>query len=223
MQQLSRPYQIAIGALLLFALAWFAFLKPSDDAEALAPAAAAIATPSSAPAVPGAAGLGRAVDKANAVAAAAKSSTVAGAEAAASAPAAQSAPTLPATGATGPAEPASAAPAADPSAPIVRHLAGGKVVVLLFFTPKAAEDRAVRRALTRVDRHRGKVVVRSASIARVADYSAITGGVDILQSPTVLVIGRDRKARALVGYTDTRSINQLVGDVGGPAFAPRRR
>ncbi len=229
MQQLSRPYQIALGALLVFALAWFTVLKPSAAAEEPAPPAAAP------PAAPGAAGLGRAVDKAKGAAAASD----ANAAAAAAAQGEPAAPTAAAprgsAGADGksaakrkPAakgEPAAkggpaakrksaASPRPDPSAPLLRAVARGKVAVLLFYSREAADDRAVRRALRAANRHDGRVVVRAASIARVAEYAAITQGVDVLQAPTLLVIGKDNRARSLVGFTDTRAIDQLVADVG---------
>ncbi|MCW3011907.1 MAG: hypothetical protein JWO90_2311, partial [Solirubrobacterales bacterium] len=110
----------------------------------------------------------------------------------------------------------------DPSAPILRDVAEGKVAVVLFFSDVASDDRAVRRALLAADRHAGKVVVRVAPIARVADYAAITEGVDVTQAPTLLVIGRQNRARRIVGFTDTKGIDQLVSDVGGANFAARR-
>jgi hypothetical protein len=221
MQQLSRPYQIALVALLLFAAAWFTVLKPSDPVEAVVP-------PPAVAGIPGATGLGTAVEKAEGAAAtSAAASAAAGADPAA--------PVTPAPGSAAPVDPAAAAPAdppakdpavdaepADPSAPILRDVARGKVAVVLFFSREGAEDRAVRRALLAADRHAGEVVVHAASIARVADYAAITQGVQVLQAPTLLVIGKDNRARPLVGFADTRSIDQLVADVGGPAFAPRR-
>ena len=222
MQQLSRPYQFALGALLVFALAWFAFLKPSQAAEVTPlPAQTSAAT-----GLPGAQGLGTAVEKAKAAAEAADaaSQTAGGSADPASespAPGTEPAPgTTGASGATGPggARTTDAVPA-DPSAPLLRDTAEGRVAVLLFSSPEGAEDRAVRRALLDADRHGGRVVVRSAPIARVADYAAITEGIDVLQAPTLLVIGKDNRARSLVGYADTRAIDQLVADVGGPAFA----
>lgn len=212
MQQLSRPYQIALGALLVLVLAWFTVLKPSAAAESGGP----LPGEGAAVTAPGAAGLGNAVDKANGAAAAS------GANAAASQPApAASTGELPAssasTSAPAPASAttndAAAAAAGDPSAPILRDIARGNVAVLLFSGSDAADDRAVRRALAAVDRRDGKVVVRSAPIARVAKYAAITEGVDVLQAPTLLVIDKNSRARTLVGYTDTRAIDQLVADM----------
>ncbi len=220
MQQLSRPYQIALGALVVLALAWFTFLKPSAAAEEPAPPPPVTA--------PGVAGLGRAVDKAkgaaatpNANAAASQAADAAATDepgaASAQTPAAPGKP-VSSTARRGAAKP----PPADPSGPILREVARGKVAALLFFSADGADDRAVRRALRAADRHGGKLVVRVAPISRVAQYAAITRGVDVLQSPTLLVIGKGNRAGTLVGFTDTLAIDQLVADVGGADFRRRR-
>jgi hypothetical protein len=93
--------------------------------------------------------------------------------------------------------------------------------VVLFYNPLGSDDSAVRRAVRGVDRFGGRVSVHSAPISKVGDYEAITRGVQVLQAPTVLVIGHDRKARKLVGLTDAEEIDQLVSDVGGAGFAHR--
>nr|MBA2347426.1 hypothetical protein [Solirubrobacterales bacterium] len=57
MEQLSRPYQIALGAILVLALAWFLVLKPGDD-EPLEPAPTPAASAPASPTAPGVEGLG---------------------------------------------------------------------------------------------------------------------------------------------------------------------
>ena len=74
-----------------------------------------------------------------------------------------------------------------------RRSATSKVVVLLFWTPKAVEDRAVRKALNGIDRHHGKVLAHAAHIKRIAGYQQITRGAEVSQSPTVVVIDRNRQ------------------------------
>ncbi len=211
MEQLSRPYQIALGALVVLALAWFLVLKPSDEVSAEP-------LPGEAATAPGQAGLGTAVAKARgAVRTSSSAAAAVGGEPATSPPPASAAAPAPGTKASKPA-PAAAPEAQDPSAPLLRAVRGGKVAVVLFSSAAASDDRKVRRALATADRHDGRVVVRSVPIADVAKWSAITEGVDVLQSPTLLVIGEGNLARSLVGFTDTRGIDQLVADVGGPAF-----
>ncbi|HWT21992.1 MAG TPA: hypothetical protein VN213_00650 [Solirubrobacteraceae bacterium] len=96
--------------------------------------------------------------------------------------------------------------------PVRAAIEDGKVLVLMFWTPGAADDRAVRRELAAVDRHAGDVVVHSAPVGRIARYQQITRGADVAQSPTILVVDRDRKVETLVGYADHLSVDQLVTD-----------
>lgn len=119
-----------------------------------------------------------------------------------------------------------APPAAKPSAPKadrgeaapVRSLPADvqgamdakKVLVLLFWEPKSSDDRAVREQVMGVGRHGGKVFVKVAPIGQVGRYSKITSGARVLQSPTVLVIDRERKAVSLVGYLDRANVEQAV-------------
>ena len=51
-----------------------------------------------------------------------------------------------------------------------------------------------------------------ASIKDVARYAPITRGVNLEQSPTVVVV-KGKTADALVGYVDSKSIDQAVSDV----------
>ena len=85
-------------------------------------------------------------------------------------------------------------------------------MVLLFWNPKAADDKAVERALEGVDRHKGRVLAHAAHIKRIASYQQITRGAQVEQSPTVVVVDRDRKVQTLVGYVDRTSIDQAVTD-----------
>ena len=55
-------------------------------------------------------------------------------------------------------------------------------------------------------------------IGDVGRYEAITRGVQVLESPTVLVIGAGGKARAITGYTQPKEIDQAVSDIGGNGF-----
>jgi hypothetical protein len=220
--QLSRPYQIALGAILLLAVAWFLALKPGD----------AVSEPTAA-AAPGMTGLGGAVEGAQGAAAASDASAAAtqaaAATASAEAPAAPAA--APAGAATaGPATaPAGSSPAAraaaadaeaarkDPSRKVLRWLARGNVAVVVFSSRQAADDKAVRRVLKGLDRRGGRVRVFLADIAAVGSYEAITRGISVLQAPTTLVISPDKRARALVGYVDRAEVQQLVDDVLGAA------
>ena len=87
-----------------------------------------------------------------------------------------------------------------------------KVVVLLFWNNKAADDRAVRHALAQTDRHDGAVVTKVADVKNVGAYRAITQKAQVTASPTALVIGPDRKATPIVGYTTRSELDQVVSD-----------
>lgn len=216
MDQVSKPVLIALAAVLVFAVAHFTILAPKDGSSS--PPAAATA--------PGQAGLQTAVDKANNAVgtsnAAAKRAEQAAAQASGEAGSTTSggtaAPAKPAAKAAKAAAPLPELAKGDRSGPILRDLAHGKVVVAIFFNPHGSDDNAALRAVRAADRHHGRVIVHSIPIDDVGDYDAITTGVQITQAPTVVVMGPSRKARTIVGYTEVKEIDQMVGDVGGKGF-----
>jgi hypothetical protein len=63
-----------------------------------------------------------------------------------------------------------------------------------------------------VNRRHGRVVVRAVPVSAVGRYEAITAGVQVMQSPTVLVIGADHKAKAIAGFTTTAELDQAAAD-----------
>jgi hypothetical protein len=212
MSQISPPIRIVLICAVAFMAAWMTVLKPKPvTAE---PDGSTATTTTQAPTAQSAAGqfAQRAeAAKATAESAAAKAADEDTAAAAAGTSAATKAGNTAVTtgGATAAAKPAK--PAGLPTR-VRTALADDKVVVLLFWTPRAADDRAVHAELAKVDRHAGKVVVQAAPVARIARFQRITRGADVAQSPTVVVVGRDRKAETLVGYVDHVSVDQLVTD-----------
>jgi hypothetical protein len=214
--QVSKPVLIALAAVLVFIAAHFTVLAPKADSGSAPP-----------PKAPGQKGLETAISKANNAVAqsqasakaaekaagqpAAATSTKGKAKATAVAkPKAQAAPAKP----TPAAKPLPKLEAGDLSGPMLQDLANGKVVVALFYNPHASDDNAVLRALRSANTRHGRVVLHSIPIDNVGDYNALTTGVKILQTPTVLVMGPDFKASTIVGYTDVDSINQAVFDAG---------
>jgi hypothetical protein len=212
MSQISPPIRIVLICAVAFMAAWMTVLKPKPvTAE---PDGSTATTTTQAPTAQSAAGqfAQRAeAAKATAESAAAKAAGEDTAAAATGTSAATNAGTAAVAtgGATAAAKPAK--PAGLPTR-VRTALADDKVVVLLFWTPRAADDRAVHAELAKVDRHAGKVVVQAAPVARIARFQRITRGADVAQSPTVVVVGRDRKAETLVGYVDHVSVDQLVTD-----------
>jgi hypothetical protein len=222
MDQVSRPLLIAVAATVALFAIWLVALRPkpvSVDATPLAPTQA----------IPQAEQAAASSDAANA-------QTQAGAQAAAGAAGqtttAAPAATTPAPAAMTAAPPASAAttpaPAAAPAKPatdgapsgsdrrrdaaILRDIRDGKVVVVLFWNAKAADDIATRGAIRDLDLHGGEVAVHVVPIDRVGEYPAITQGVTIARSPTTLFIDRKRRTRVIAGLSDPQELAQAVGD-----------
>jgi hypothetical protein len=96
--------------------------------------------------------------------------------------------------------------------PVFKAIDQRKVLVLLFWNKDSADDRAVRRELRAVDRWDGDVSVQAAPVKQVSKYARITRGADVAQSPTTLVVDRNLKVTPLVGYVDSKSIDQAVLD-----------
>lgn len=192
------PYRIALVGILVVGALYLVVLRPKSETVPTPAVPAAQA--------PGVNGLTTAVDKAR------------GAAATPATTPATTVTTTPATPnpaptATAAAKPAVPATSQDPSDAILAAVDRGHTAVVLFAGPKASDDRAVRRAAQGIDRRGGKVDLHVVSIRRVGAYEAITRGVQVLQAPTILVIGSRRTARTLVGYTTTSEIDQLVADV----------
>jgi hypothetical protein len=212
--QISPPFRIAIVAMLAVCALWFTVLKPKDPGTD---------TAASDPTAPGVTGLSKDVtaakgaaaksDAANAKVQAATGGVEAKADTTATAKS-KSATTGAHAAVAGKNAPSTAAKAktTDASAPLLRALDRKDTVVLLFWNRRGSDDRAVRRAVRATARHHGHVVVKAAPVAQVARYGAITSGVQVLQSPTVLVIGPDRKARAVTGFTTKSELDQVVSD-----------
>lgn len=209
MDQLSRPMLIALAATIVLAALWLVALRPKAPEVADTPAAPVTA-------IAKARGAAAASDAANS-----KLSGVSdqGAAATAAAPAAAAAtPAAPAAPATAAKPDAAAKPANKREAAVVRDIRRGKVVVLLFWNAKGADDVATRGAVRGLSRHGGKVAVHVVPISRVGQYESITEGVTVNQSPTTLVIDRKRRSRAIVGLTERGELTQAVND----ALAGRR-
>jgi hypothetical protein len=224
MSQISPPIRILLVCAVAFMAAWMLFLRPKDDTGT--PAAA---TPSPAATQPVEAGgdkagsfAGKAVEKANEATAAqdARAEQLAGgAGETAATPETSNAAVTPA-----PAD-ESAAPGTEPGKLTAKAAAAGglplrvlraigdhKVVVLLFWSPKSADDKAVRKALSNIDRHHGKVLAHATNLKKIARYGQITRGANVEQSPTIVVVDRKMKVDTLVGYVDRVTIDQAVTD-----------
>jgi hypothetical protein len=227
--QVSKPVLIALIAAVALVGARFTLMRSNSGGSGSTPAAAT---------APGMNGLQTAVDKANNTVGVSKQSATqheqaanaASGDTAAPGQATKPAATKAASSAKPPVKPVPAAKPAKPqpklapgdkSGPMLANLAHGKVVVALFYNPHGADDNAALRAVRSADRHHGRVVVHSIPIGSVGDYDAITTGIQVMEAPTIIVIGPNHKARTIVGYTEVKEVDQTVGDVGGKAFAAK--
>ena len=220
MSQISPPIRILLVAVIGLVAVYMLFLKPKTEEAAPAAAAPAVTTvPAKDPGATTASGPGATVQKAvtDTTDASARSKVAAGEDPGGPAPEDSTTGTTPATGAAASGETAGAPPVTKAAlARLPKDVRGAvrrnKVLVLLFYNNRSADDRAVRRALGRVDRRGGQVFVDAHWIKSVSRYQAITRGVDVAQSPTIVVADRNRKAESLVGYVNAPTINQAVVD-----------
>lgn len=206
MSQISPPMRIVLAVAIVFAAAYMLVLKPKDEEVAPAPATPVPAAEAGGPEA--STSLGQAVEGAR---------EAAGAE------------TAPGTTQAAPEQPSSSSPPEEPAADSalselpkwLRDSMDRKVVAILFTNNRSADDRRTATAL-RKSYDDGDVVHRIVPIAKIAAYGAVAEGVDVQQSPTLMVIDRARSAQALVGYSSLDTVNQAIVDALLATDNPRR-
>jgi hypothetical protein len=115
----------------------------------------------------------------------------------------------------------STVPSATPAAVAQRNsaiearLGSGGVALILFWNPKGTEDVSVHNVLQRLPA--AKVSVFDASPHEVASFGTLTKSVQIYQTPTLLVIGPDRKAHVITGLTDAYAVQQIIAEALKPS------
>lgn len=105
----------------------------------------------------------------------------------------------------------SATRAAGVPAPVGRALDARKRIVLFFYKPGSADDRATARAVADLRGQRGLAVFTD-PIGRLARYRGVIGELGISQAPAVVIVSRDRTARVIEGYVDPATLAQDVTD-----------
>ena len=209
MSQISPPMRIVLAVAIVFAAAYMLVLKPKDEEVAPAPATPVPAAEAGGPEA--STSLGQAVEGAREAAGTAGTETAPGTT--------QAAPEQPGT-ATPPEEPAADGALAE-LPKWLRDSMDRKVVAILFTNDRSADDRRTATAL-RKSYDPGNVVHRIVPIKKIADYGAVAEGVDVQQSPTLMVIARDRSAQALVGYSSLDTVNQAIVDALLATDNPRK-
>jgi hypothetical protein len=91
-----------------------------------------------------------------------------------------------------------------------RALARGDVVVLLFWAPNSSDDRLVRSELVQVAGRGGRVHAWAVSVRGLSRFNNILRGIDVVQSPSVVVLARGAAPRRFEGYTDHAEIDQAT-------------
>jgi hypothetical protein len=94
------------------------------------------------------------------------------------------------------------------------ELKQGKIVVLLFWNPKGADDVAVRQALQRFvaiqpDKH---IAVHETSASQVTSFGSVTRAVQVYGTPTILIVNRSGRVTTLTGLTDAYAIEQAIDE-----------
>jgi len=218
MTEVSRPLQVVLILTVAFAGLWFVALRPKGENVAAPPPAKTQPAPQKS-SLPG--GLGHAVDKAKATQAQANAAAAAADGKPAPAPApAKAAAATPVKPAPAPAKPvAPAAPVHRATRQVVRGVTPGNVrqalradhvAVLLFYNPLSSDDRAVRDELASVDRRGGHVAVWSVGLSGLGRFKNVLRGIDVVQSPSVVVLSRKARPRVLEGYTGHAEIDQAT-------------
>ncbi len=119
---------------------------------------------------------------------------------------------------------------------VEKELKRGEVAVLLFWSPKGADDVAVHAELqvllaahhqihalghaTKVHKLLKvvgleldkKIAVHYASASQVASFGSFTRTVQVYQTPTIVIVNRAGKTRTLTGLVDAFSIEQTIDE-----------
>jgi hypothetical protein len=88
-------------------------------------------------------------------------------------------------------------------------LAKRHAVVLLFYSARSSDDRAVRRELSAVDTRGGRVQAWGVSVRGLSRFKNVLQGAQVLQSPSVVVLSH-HKPYVFSGYTDHAEIDQAA-------------
>jgi hypothetical protein len=98
-------------------------------------------------------------------------------------------------------------------AAVEAELKQGKTVAVLFWNSKASVDQTVQRELQAVGHTQGgKLAIHDARPAQVGSFGSITRDVQVLQTPTILIVNKHGQTTALTGLTDSFSIEQAIAE-----------
>ncbi len=104
------------------------------------------------------------------------------------------------------------APASSPAVTIKTQLAEGKTVALLFWNPVSVDDQAVYAALRDLVTRHGPLVLHVATAAQVPDYGTIVTAVQVLETPTLLLM-RGKDIESITDLQDPSDLRQAINDI----------
>ena len=120
----------------------------------------------------------------------------------------------PASGEAG--KPAAGLPAMQVA--VERQLQQGKTVLILFWNPKGYDDAVVHRELPAVQRaSHGSVAVHYAAAKQVGQYGTITNAIQVVQTPTLLIVEPHGQTTTITGLTDSFAIGQTIAEARAAA------
>lgn len=100
-----------------------------------------------------------------------------------------------------------------PSSEVESEISQGKTVLLFFWNPKSVDDVAVHKQLALAAHELGhKITIHDASAGEVGMFGQVTQAVHVNQTPTILIINRQKLVSTLSGLTDAFSIKQAVSE-----------
>ncbi|MDO9354311.1 MAG: hypothetical protein Q7T55_11485 [Solirubrobacteraceae bacterium] len=228
--------QIALAAVLVFSLVWFAVLRPKEDDVAATPVTPAETAPprSDAGGASATSALGKTIETAKTGAANADASTKAresqtGEETTASATTPKTAPKA----TTNPTTPAATTPAESDAAgdeqaertgisatqkradkvitKIQKDLAARRAVVVLVWAKTGKEDKIVHERVTKdINRRKGKVRIYTIPVSQVGRYDGLLSGLSLGQIPSTIVIAPNNEAKVLGGLVSTERVDRLT-------------
>lgn len=98
-----------------------------------------------------------------------------------------------------------------PQRTVEKQLQSGKIAVILFWSPKGADDRAVHSALRSLRGDRSlNIAIDEASASQVASFGTITRGIQVYGTPTLLFVNKKGRAITMTGLQDAFAIAQAV-------------
>jgi hypothetical protein len=94
--------------------------------------------------------------------------------------------------------------------PVKRALDAHKVVAILFWNPRAVDDRSVKASLQSVPRRGGKVAVFSDRVKNLSRYTRISTATSISTTPSLVIVNPKGEAEVVTGFLDRQTVAQYV-------------